>query len=145
MFIFRIILFIIPAIVAIKLFFFAIGVFTLMVGRPTGVLIVIAFAYVCVLLMKGNLSGKTPETQAQPQSVESFSAMQFCSRINRACYRSQKSMTPLPVLSNYRTAKASKWSKKPKNVVRVKILSGDHKGDLAWVSKSDVSRHKSKI
>ncbi len=144
MFIFRIILFIILAIVAIKLFFFAIGVFTLMAWALTGILIVIASVYLCMLLMKGNLSGKTAETQARPQ-VWNHSGNVILFEEKPTLLQITKVDDTTAGTIKLPNGEGIKIVEEAENVVRVKILSGAHKGDLAWVSKSDVTGHKSKI
>lgn len=137
-------MFIILAIVAIKLFFFAVGVFTLVAWGVTGLLLVSAVCYVCFLLFKGS-KGKAshPDAKTEPQvwnhsgNVVLFEEKPSLLQITKV----DDTMAGIIKLPN---GEGIKILEEAENVLKVKVLSGAHKGNLAWVSKSDVTGYKTK-
>lgn len=136
-------MFIVLAIVAIKLLFFAVGVFTLVAWGVTGLLLFAAVGYLCFLLFKGS-QGKAsrPDAKAEPQvwnhsgNVVLFEEKPSLLQITKV----DDTMAGIIKLPN---GEGIKVLEEAENALKVKVLSGAHKGNLAWVSKSDVTGYKS--
>lgn len=137
----RIIFFIILAIIALKLFFFAVGIFTLVAWAVTGLLIIGAIGWLCYVVFFKSASKAVPETKAGPQlynhtgNVILFSEKPDLLQITKANDTTSGTIK----LPNGQSIKIVEESE---NVLKVKVTSGEKKGEVAWVSKSDVTGYK---
>ncbi len=142
MLIIRIILFIVVAIIAIKLFFFVLGVFSLLAWSLLLIAIVAAICWVCFrFILPKNMLAK-PEPKAGPQvwnhsgNVVLFDEKPTLLQITKVD-DTAGGIIKLP------NGEGIKIVEEADDVLKVKVLSGLHKGNVAWVSKSDVTCYKS--
>jgi hypothetical protein len=142
MLILKIILMIVVAIVAIKLFFFAFGVLSLLSWVLALLLMVGAIGWVCFQLFKPGDKLSKPRQKSGPQvwnhsgNVVLFEEKPDLLQITKV----DDTTDGIIKLSN---GEGIKIVEEAENVLKVKVLSGDYKGNIAWVSKSDVTGYKS--
>ena len=142
MLILRIVLAIIVLFIAVKLFFFAVGIFTLLAWGLTILLIVGA---VCWLLLKFLIPANKlaePEKSAGPQLYNhSGNVVLFEEKPNLLQITKADETTGGTI--NLPNGEKISIVEEDENVLKVKVNSGAHKGNVAWVSKSDVTGYKS--
>jgi hypothetical protein len=142
MLILQIILLIVVAIVAIKLFFFAVGIFTLLSWVLALLLIVGAIGWFFMKFIKPVDKLTKPAEKSGPQvwnhtgNVVLFEEKPNLLQITKV----DDTTAGIIKLAN---GEGIKIVEEADNVLKVKVLSGAHKGNVAWVSKSDVTGYKS--
>ena len=140
----RFVLGIIAAIVAIKLCFFAVGVFAFMAWTLTGLLIVVGFCWLIFQLMNGRVWSKEPLTpEAEPQ-VWNHSGDVVLFEEKPSLLQITKVDDTTAGIIKLPNGAAIKIVEEADNVLKVKVLSGAHKGNVAWVSKADVTNYQDK-
>ncbi|MCC7529992.1 MAG: hypothetical protein IT342_15820 [Candidatus Melainabacteria bacterium] len=137
----KILLFIVLAIVAIKLFFFAVGVFTILAWALLLILIVALVSWVCFrFLMPTNEQKKTAEKSGPQVWNHSGNVVLFEEKPNLLqITKVDHTTSGIIKLPN---GEGIKIVEEAENVLKVKVLSGEHKGNVAWVSKADVTGYK---
>jgi len=143
MLILKIILFLVLAFFAIKLFFFAVGIFTLVAWAVLALLIVGGIGWLCYQIFGKPGTGKSgmidekagPKLWNHSGNVLLFEEKPDLLQITKADDTTAGTIQ-LP------NGESIKIVEEAENVIKVKVLSGQHKGNVAWVSKSDVTGHK---
>lgn len=133
---------IVVAILAIKLFFFAVGVFSLLAWVLGLVLIVGAVGWVAFQFIKPANKLTKPAEQSRPQVWNhSGNVVLFEQKPNLLQITKVDDTTGgIIKLPN---GEGIKIVEEAENVLKVKVLSGQYKGNIAWVSKADVTGYKS--
>ncbi len=142
MLILKIILMIVVAIVAIKLFFFAVGMVTLLSWMLALVLIVGAIGWVCIKFIKPANKLTKPVEKTGPQ-VWNHSGNVILFEEKPNLLQITKVDDTTGGIIKLPNGEGIKIVEEAENVLKVKVLSGEHKGNVAWVSKADVTGHKS--
>ncbi len=142
MLIIKILLFIVLAIVAIKLFFFAVGVFTILAWALLLILVVAAVCWVCFRFLM--------PTNEQKKTVEKSGPQVWNHSGNVVLFEEKPSLLQITKVDDTTSGviklpngEGIKIVEEAENVLKVKVLSGEHKGNIAWVSKADVTGYKS--
>lgn len=141
MLILKILLAIVVVMVAIKLFFFAVGIFALVSWAIALLLIVGAIGWVCInfILPKDTLTKPVEKTGPQVWN-HSGNVVLFEEKPNLLQITKVDDTTSgIIKLPN---GEGIKIVEEAENVLKVKVLSGQHKGNVAWVSKADVTGYE---
>jgi hypothetical protein len=142
MLILKIILMLVVAIVAIKLFFFAVGIFTLLSWVIALLLILGAICWVCLKLIKPADKLTKPAEKSGPQ-VWNHSGNVVLFEEKPSLLQITKVDDTTGGIIKLPNGEGIKIVEEAENVLKVKVLSGEHKGNIAWVSKADVTGYKS--